>query len=272
MTPSAPACPLRPDAPRPLDAVTLPRVLVVVALIAVGISLPGIHGSGRDLDHWANLTRMLGRFVPPDWSILPQVGIALVETAQIAVVATAVSVVLSVPLAIASSRRLSPSWLVWTSRMVLNAIRTVPSLIWALIAVALVGANPLAGVIALVMYSLGYLGTFIANSCDSVDPSAWRALRQLGADRMQAAVHGFWPELRPHVWSHALWMAEYNLRSASIIGYVGAGGLGVLMHSCVEYGAWDQMATILLALLAVVVVLDVAGDRVRRSLVGDSHR
>lgn len=262
---------LKPDGippARPWDALTLPRILTVAAIVAVGISLPGIEGSGRELDHWGNLTRMLGRFFPPDWSILPAVLRGLVETAQIAVVATAIAVVIALPMAVAASRRLSPAWLVWTMRLVLNAIRTVPSLIWALIAVALVGANTLAGVVALVAYSLGYLATFIANACDSADATPWRSLRQLGADRVQAAVHGFWPEIRPHVWSHALWMCEYNLRSAAIIGYVGAGGLGVLMQSCVEYGRWDQMATILLCLLAVVVALDVAGDRIRRSLTG----
>jgi phosphonate transport system permease protein len=117
----------------------------------------------------------------------------------------------------------------------MNGIRTIPSLIWALIAVAIVGANPLAGVIALTFYSIGYLGKFFSDAFESVDMDVARALRALGARRIQAFQFGVWPHARPLVWSYSLWMLEYNIRSAAIIGYVGAGGLGMLIHTYMEY-------------------------------------
>ena len=246
----------------------LTSVLLILTAAAVAASAGVLRGSGRELDHWENLTRFITRFIPPDLSVLPEIGTGIIETARIAVIATVLAVCISMPLAALAARRLSPPWLAWPARLLLNVIRTVPALVWALFGVALVGANTLAGVIALTFYSVGYLGKLFADACDSVDPGAWRALRQLGADPVQAALHGFWPEIRPHLWSHSLWMAEYNLRSASIIGYVGAGGLGVLLHTYQEYGRWDRVATVLLCLLVVVVVLDVLGDRVRGKLTG----
>lgn len=234
--------------------------------VAVLAAWPGIHGSGRDLDLWANLVRFAGRFWPPDLSILPDIGAALVETARIAVVATAVAALLSLPVALAATRRIAPWWVVAVVRLGLNAVRTVPSLIWALLAVAVVGANSLAGVIALTAYSLGYLAKFFSETVDSADQASTAALRALGCTPLQAFRWGLWPTVRPALASHVLWMLEYNLRSAAIIGYVGAGGIGLHLHTYQEYARWDRFGTVLLAILALVVTLDVVGVWLRRRL------
>lgn len=239
------------------------NVTLVLFLLAVAFSLPALRGSGRDLAYWENTTRFLGRFFPPDFSVLPQVLSALVETAQIAVMATFAALFLSLGLGALGARTIAPRWVVAATRLVLNGVRTVPSLLWALVAVAVVGANPLAGVIGLTFYSLGYLGKFFADAFESVDVEVARALRALGAHPVQAFQHGIWPHARPLVWSYVLWMLEYNLRSAAIIGYVGAGGLGVLLHSYQEYYAWDKFATVLLCILVLVTALDLLGEWVR---------
>jgi phosphonate transport system permease protein len=150
--------------------------------------------------------------------------------------------------------------------MTLNVIRTLPSLVWALLAVAVVGANPLAGVVALTFYSMGYLGKFFADGFESADLRVAAGLRALGADRVQAFQFGLWPQARPLVFSHSLWMLEYNLRSAAIVGYVGAGGIGVRLHEYQEYAQWDRFATVLLCILVLVTALDYAGERVRARL------
>ncbi len=248
-----------------LDALT---VAMLGLGVAVAAALPGIHGAGRDLDLGANLARFAGRFWPPDPAILPEVGEALVETARIAVVATACAALLSLPVALAATRRIAPWWVVAPARLLLNAVRTIPSLVWALLAVAVVGANPLAGVIALTGYSLGYLGKFFSEAVDSSDQAAVTALRALGCDRLSAFRWGLWPQVRPLLASHVLWMLEYNLRSAAIIGYVGAGGIGLQLHTYQEYARWDRFGTVLLCILALVVVLDLTGEWLRRRLTG----
>ena len=148
----------------------------------------------------------------------------------------------------------------------MNCIRTIPSLIWALIAVAVVGPHPLAGVIGLSFYSLGYLGKFFSDAFESVDLEVARGLRAIGAGRIQAFQHGLWPNTRPLIWSYSLWMLEYNIRSAAIVGYLGAGGVGVLLHVYQEYYQWDRFATVLLFILALVTLLDLAGEWVRRQV------
>ena len=235
---------------------------IILALASLGV----LGGSGRSLDTWGNFTRFIGRFFPPDLSVVDDALAAIGETVQIATMATLFSIVLSLPLAAAGARTLAPRGLVLAVRMTMNAIRTIPSLVWALIAVAIVGANPLAGVIALTFYSMGYLGKFFSDAFESVDLTTERALRATGASRIQSFQYGLWPNVRPLVWSYALWMLEYNIRSAAIIGFVGAGGIGLQLHTYQEYYQWDRFATVLLMILILVSLLDFVGERVRRQI------
>ena len=235
---------------------------IILALASLGV----LGGSGRSLDTWGNLTRFIGRFFPPDLSVVDDALAAIGETVQIATMATLFSIVLSLPLAAAGARTLAPRGLVLVVRLMMNAIRTIPSLVWALIAVAIVGANPLAGVIALTFYSMGYLGKFFSDAFESVDLTTERALRATGTSRIQSFQYGLWPNVRPLVWSYALWMLEYNIRSAAIIGFVGAGGIGLQLHTYQEYYQWDRFATVLLMILLLVSLLDFVGERVRRQI------
>jgi phosphonate transport system permease protein len=248
------------------ERLDLETVLALLLAAAAVWSLPVLRGSGRDLDHWANLKRFLGRFLPPDFSVLPDVAAALGETFRIAVLATLFAVALSLPLALCAARTVSPRPLALLARLAMNMVRTLPSLVWALVAVAVVGANPLAGVVALTFYSVGYLGKFFADAFESVDLKVAAGLRALGAHPIQAFQYGLWPQARPLVWSQSLWMLEYNLRSAAIVGYVGAGGIGVQLHAYQEYYQWDRFATVLLCILALVIALDLVGERLRARL------
>jgi phosphonate transport system permease protein len=246
--------------------INVASVSLAAFLLLVLASSSVMGGSGRQLDYWANFTRFVGRFFPPDFSVLPDVFVALGETIQIAAMATFFAILLSLPLAVAGARTLAPAWIVFCTRMLMNGIRTIPSLVWALIAVAIVGANPLAGVIALTFYSMGYLGKFFSDAFESVDAEVARALRALGGNTVQTFQYGLWPNARPLVWSYSLWMLEYNIRSAAIIGYVGAGGIGLQLHTYQEYFQWDRFATVLIMILVLVSLLDFLGERVRRQI------
>lgn len=239
--------------------------LLLFLLAALG-SARVLRGSGRNLDYWQNLGRFLNRFFPPDFSVTRETLAALGETFQIATMATLFAILFSIPLAMAGAQTLAPRWLVLSARMLMNGVRTIPSLIWALIAVAIVGANALAGVVALTFYSIGYLGKFFSDAFESVDVDVAKALRALGAGRIQAFQYGLWPQAKPLVWSTSLWMLEYNIRSAAIIGYVGAGGVGLQLYTYQEYYQWDRFATVLLFILVVVSVLDFLGESIRRQI------
>ncbi len=262
---SGPAAPPSPPLKSRLNVISVTFILFVLATVWAGV---GIEGSGREIDYLASFTRFAKRFFPPDLSppVLRDTLLALAQTVQIALLATAAAVVLALGLGFAAAQNVSPGWLVGLTRQLLNAIRTIPSLVWALLAVAVVGPNPLAGVIALTCYSLGYLGKFFSEAFESMDMEVARGLRAIGADVIQSFQYGLWPHAKPLVWSYSLWMLEYNIRSAAIIGYVGAGGVGLQLHTYQEYGQWDRFCTVLLFILVVVTALDFVGEAVRRRI------
>ena len=242
-------------------------VTFLIFLAGAFSALPNIEGSGRDLDYLGNLTRFTSQFFPPDWSILDRTLSGLLETVQIALVSTLLAIALSFVISLGASRNIAPAWVLWPTRMLLNVIRTIPSLLWALVAVVIVGSNSLAGVIALTLYSVGYLAKFFSETFESADLSAQHALKSLGASSFQAFQFGLWPNARPIIWSHCLWMLEYNIRSASIIGYVGAGGIGLHLKLYAESAdSWNKFSLVLLCILVVVTVLDFTGEKIRYAI------
>lgn len=245
----------------------LPGITFVLFLFLVISSLPALEGSGRNLDYLGNLLRFFDQFFPPDWSILGSTLQGLWETIQIAAISTFVASFLSLFLSLCAARTLSPAWLVFFTRMILNLIRTIPSLLWAILAVVLVGSNSLAGVIALSFYSIGYLAKFFSEAFESADLKAQTALKSLGASTWQSFQYGLWPNLKPIIWSHCLWMLEYNVRSASIIGYVGAGGIGLHLKLYAESAdSWNKFSLVLICMLIIVTFLDLTGEKVRKSI------
>jgi phosphonate transport system permease protein len=267
---------MRPPSPPPntpklpeqawYQKLNLLNTTLLIFLLATIFSGTQIDGNERDLDVWQNLGRFLSDFFPPDLSVLGQTGAALVETIEIAILSTFFAIALSLVIGLGAAQTIAPKWLVVTMRMLLNVIRTIPSLIWAVIAVAAMGANAMAGVAALTLYSTGYLGKFFSEAFESVDMKVARSLRGIGADSMQAFQFGIWPHAKPLIWSHCIWMLEYNIRSASIIGYVGAGGLGLQLHAYQEFHQWDRFATVLICILIVVTLLDFLSERIRRRI------
>jgi len=266
----------RPQKDRPRDPrlperpwyerLNLLNTTLLIFLLAVVFSGSQIEGNERDLNVWKNLGRFLGDFFPPDLSVLGQTGEALLETIKIAILATFFAIFFSLIIGLGAAQTIAPRWLVIGMRMLLNVIRTIPSLIWAVIAVAAMGANALAGVAALTLYSIGYLGKFFSEAFESVDMKIAGSLRGIGADPLQAFQYGVWPHAKPLIWSHCIWMLEYNIRSASIIGYVGAGGLGLQLHAYQEFHQWDRFATVLACILLIVTILDFLSERIRRRI------
>lgn len=227
-----------------------PLTLLLV-FIAVTASTPALLDSGRDVAVLANIHRVFGSFFPMDFSILPDLGKALIETLQISVIATLISAVVSLPISLMSSRHVSPLAIRVFTLGCIALIRSVPSLIWALIAVSVVGPYPVAGVIALVFYSVGYLGKFFADSLDLQNFKVFHYYRRQGASRLVAFYFGIWFSFWQKIKKHVLWMFEYNIRSASIIGYVGAGGIGVHLHTYQEYGRWDRFSVVILLIFLI---------------------
>jgi phosphonate transport system permease protein len=247
------------------ERLNLLNVTVILFLFLTLVSGKSLLANNRQADVLAGIRYFFKKFFPPDFSDWPIIMESLGETFQIAITATFIAIVLSLVIALGAARNISPAWLVQTTRMFLNVTRTLPSLIWAFLLVIFFGPTPIAGVFALTFYSLGYLGKFFSETFESVDVKVARGLKLIGASPVQAFRFGLWPNVKAQVWSHSLWMLEYNIRSASIVGLVGAGGIGMELNKSMELASGFQKVTaILLCILGIVILLDLLGQAIRR--------
>jgi phosphonate transport system permease protein len=226
----------------------------------VGVGASRIFGN---LPHAADF---LARMLPPDPTVTGTVARSLVETVQMALLGTTFAALLALPVAMLAARNVSPRPLQLAARLVLNTLRTVPSLIWGLFFVAMVGLGPLPGILALTFYAAGYLGKFYYEGIESIDPRPRLALRTVGASALQRFRYGVFPQVTPLLLGYTLFMFEYNVRAASILGVVGAGGIGFYLYSYVNSFQYDRAMTALLLLLVVVTLIDAASSALRRRL------
>jgi len=226
-------------------------------------------------DAGGQMTRTIGQFIPHKPEHFEQISLinwgsvaySLLQTIYMSLWGTTLGVLFSWPMAALAARNAGPRWMQPPMRLLLNVIRSVPSLFWALLFVAAVGLGPFAGVLALVAYSIGYLTKFFYEAFEEVDPAAPDALAHIGASKPQQFFHAIWPAAAPAILSSSLFMFEYNVRAASVLGIVGAGGIGVHLMNFFEFRMFGAATICLLMILAVVVVLDVVSSWVRSKLV-----
>lgn len=231
---------------------------------AIGVEF----SASRLFGNWDNAVDFLGRLFPPDFSdgVTEPVLKSLVETIQMALLGTSLAAVLSLPIAVMAARNISPAWLRTGARLVLNLLRTVPSIIWGLFFVAIVGLGPFPGILALTFYASGYLGKFYYEGIESIDIKPLRALKTVGAGRVHRFRFGVLPQVTPLLLGYTLYMFEYNVRSASILGVVGAGGIGFYLYTYINNFNYAKATTALLALLVVVTAIDALSSMLRQRL------
>lgn len=218
------------------------------------------------------LDRLLSDFFPPDFSQWDDLQRALVETIQIALLATFFGFLLSLPLALLSARNLVPAWVSVIGRTFASAIRVLPNLIWAIIMVRLFGFGPFAGIMAMTLYTMGYLAKMQYEVFEGLPRDSIEAVEAMGANRFQVAWHVVLPEAANSLRSQLLFMFEYNVRSSSIIGIVGAGGLGLLLDLYLEFRLYDRIMALVLVLFATVVIIDVLSGVIRRRYLETEQR
>ena len=242
---------------------SLMTVLVGGLLLAVLAHL-GLFDAERLLKGLGNLAIFVQDTVPPDTSVLPTVSRALLETVEMAFAGTALGFLLSVPLALLGANVLAPAPLVLAVRLLTGIVRTIPSLLWAVVFVIVVGLGPLAGTLALAVYTVGYLAKLYVEAFEGVDPEVLEAVRGVGARPWHLARYVIWPESANYVLSQFLFMLEYNIRASSILGLVGAGGIGFYLNVYINSLAYSRVAVILMLILAVVLVMDGVSTVIRR--------
>ncbi len=226
----------------------------------------GLLDAGRLHRGVRNALTFARGLLPPDWSVLPTVAAALGETVQIAFAGTALGFLLALPAALAASPMVAGPAVAAGVRLLLALVRTIPALLWAIVFVVAVGLGPAAGTLGVTMYTLGYLGKLYAEAFDGVDPEVLEAVRGTGLGRLQLARYAILPEAANVLVSQLLFMFEYNVRASSILGFVGAGGIGYYLMGYLQTLRYESLTAALLATLVVVVAIDRASAMLRARL------
>lgn len=215
----------------------------------------------RGIDNAAIFIR--GAF-PPDWRALEGIGALLFETVQMAFAGTLLGFLISLPLAVLTARNLSPLWLSALARLIAAVLRTVPPLVWGILFVIVTGLGPLAGTLSVALYTVGYLAKLYAELFEGTDPEI---LEALGARKISSPFllrFAVLPENANAVLSQLLFMFEYNIRASSILGFVGAGGIGFQIHVYLQTLEYQKLTAVLVPILAIVLLMDCLGTFLRR--------
>ncbi|MEX2158110.1 MAG: phosphonate ABC transporter, permease protein PhnE [Dehalococcoidia bacterium] len=200
---------------------------------------------------------------PPATDVLPTLVSAMWETIQIAFVGTVLGFLLSLPLAFLATNTLFGPIVSAPARLVIGAVRTVPSLLWGVVFVVGFGLGPAAGALGVALYSVGYLGKLQYEAFEAVDTEVLEAVRGVGSNRLQLFNYAVLPEAANAVISQLLFMFEYNIRASSIMGFVGAGGIGYYMLGYLQLLQYQELLTALLVTFVVVMTIDMASMRLR---------
>jgi phosphonate transport system permease protein len=209
--------------------------------------------------------RIFGEMFPPSLDRIQPVLTSLLQTFQMAVAGTAIGCALSLPLAVLATRHLSPHPVFYHAvRVVIAICRTVPDLVWALLFVAIVGLGPFAGVLAIAVDKIGFCGRFFAEAMEEADRRPQEALRALGATRPAVIVGAVIPAATPGLINATLFALEKATRSSVVLGLVGAGGIGIELQVSMDMFRYDEAATIILAILALVIAVEQASASLRR--------
>lgn len=213
------------------------------------------------------LADLIARMYPPDAAYTGEIVRPLIETIHIAVLGTALAVIISVPVAMLGAENTTPNRITYgIGKFIISASRSVNVIIWALIFVIILGPGALAGVLAVGVRSIGFTSKLIAEAIEEIDPGQVEAIRATGANSLEAAIYGIVPQVKPAFIGVSTYRWDINVRASTIIGFVGAGGIGVNLSTSINFFAWQRVLVILLAILGVVIFSEFTSAYLRRKV------
>ncbi|MGH8663235.1 MAG: phosphonate ABC transporter, permease protein PhnE [Burkholderiales bacterium] len=215
----------------------------------------------RDAD---NMARYAADFFPPDfgqWRLYLQ---EMVVTLQIALWGTALAIVSAIPLGLASSSNIAPVWIRQPVRRMMDAARAINEMVFAMLFVVAVGLGPFAGVLALWIHTTGTLAKLFSEAVEAIDPQPVEGIRATGANPLEEIVYGVLPQVMPLWISYSLYRFEANVRSASVVGMVRAGGIGIILWENIRGFYYAETCAVMIIVIVTVTAIDLVSARVRR--------
>lgn len=193
---------------------------------------------------------------------------ALIETLNIATLGTVLALFLALPVGLMGANNITkvPA-LNWLAKLILVSSRSVNSLVWAILFVAIFGPGALAGTVAIGFRSVGFCGKLLSEALEECDPGPIEALKAAGAPWPSIILKGYWPQVAPAFWGISLFRWDINVRESSVIGLVGAGGIGVALDTALNLFNWDQVSLILMCIFIIVIVAEVLVTKIRERII-----
>jgi len=236
-----------------------------VAAVALFWAWEGAEIRPYDLIRYSdNMITFVTDFFPPnfmDWGTYLE---EMVVTIQIAIWGSLLAVLCSVPLSLMCASNIAPTWVNQPTRRVMDTLRAINEIAFAMVFVVAVGLGPFAGVLALFVHTTGTLAKLFSEAVESIDPQPVEGIRATGANKIEEIAFGVIPQVMPLWISYSLYRFESNVRSATVVGMVGAGGIGYTFYELMRGFYYDQVAAVLIIIIATVSVLDLISARIRK--------
>ena len=245
----------------------MPLIIVcLVIVLAFSIRMTGFD-LGIIVKRFAQLGVILGKIFHPDFSFLPKVIGPLIDTIKMSLLGTIIGCTLALPIAILSSSNINKNKILLSlCKFLLAIVRTLPTIIIATIAALIFSLGTFAGTVAITIFTFGVVGKMLFESIETIDMGPFEAMESFGANKFEAFWSACIPQIFPTYLSHCLYCFEMNIRAASILGYVGAGGLGLLINERIGWRDYNSLGTVLLVLFIAVVLVDFLSTYFRKKL------
>ena len=210
----------------------------------------------------------IARMFPPDTARLAKFLLKAVETLQIAILGSSIGALIALPLSFLAARNVMPYRIVYqTIRSIFDICRGINEIIWGLIFVSMVGLGPFPGVLALAVHVTGALGRYFSESIETVDPELVKAVFSTGASKIQVIIRGIFPQVKPLFINYALYYLENNFRAATVLGLVGAGGIGMELLTSMRLFKNREVLTILIIMVLMVTAIDRFSAYIRKKII-----
>lgn len=249
-----------------------PRSRMPLIILALALAIYwALRMTGFDLSvitsRFGKMLDLLKKIFQPDWSFFPKVINPLLDTIKMSILGTVIGCALALPIAILSSSNINKNVaVVSVFRFILGLIRTLPTLILAQVCALIFSLGTFAGTVAISIFTFGIVAKMLFESIETIDMGPFEAMEALGANKFQAFWSACVPQILPVYLSHSLYCFEMNIRASAILGYVGAGGLGITINERVGWRDYNGLGMVLLALFVVVVAIEFFSEHLRKKL------
>ncbi len=238
----------------------------VILLLIISFQPVEIHNATKLFTNSENMRQFGQEFLRPDFTEWRQYVSKMWLTVQIAMWGTALAIILAVPFGLACARNVSPVWLQQPMRLLMNLLRSVPDLVLGTLFLVAVGLGPFAGVMALAVNTGAVLAKLFSEAVEAIDKGPVEGVRATGATRLHEIVWGVIPQVAPLWTSYGLYRFESNSRSATVLGLIGAGGIGQLLFDALNAFAYAQLAAIIIVIIVAVSLIDLLSQAMRSRL------